>query len=500
MTSLADKAILSGADNRPPMLKKDMYDSWKSRMELYMLNRQHGRMILESVEQAEAIQANCDVNATNIILQGLPLEVYALNFVSAGSSRPFTSGSGRAPGKQRVIVCYNCKGEGHMSKQCTKPKRKRDAEWFKDKVLLVQAQANGQVLQEEELEFLADPGTTESSSNQNVVITNAAYQADDLDAYDLNCDEINIAKIALMENLSHYGSDNLAEIELSAEQAFWSQYSVQTDEPNLSTTTTIVEVPKELPKVSMVNSCLKKLKFHLASFDMVVKERTIATAITEGMWGFEHTKSCFPDDIISFVKALKELFNSFDQCLIDEVTEVQNVFKQMELAVEQHQKLRSLNGDVNERNVKREFEEIETLIIELDHKEKVLVITALKEQLNKLKGKVVLTDVVSLNLIDPDLLKVDVAPLVPKLRKNRIAHTDYIRHTQDEVSILKEIVESERLLSPLNTSLDYACKYTRRIQELLMILQQTCPSLTELGTKLVAVTPKNKTKQIRPTE
>nr|GFD40745.1 hypothetical protein [Tanacetum cinerariifolium] len=51
---------------------------------------------------------------------------------------------------------------------CTKPKRKLDAEWFKDKVVLVQAHANGQVLQEEELEFLADPGTAESSSNQNV--------------------------------------------------------------------------------------------------------------------------------------------------------------------------------------------------------------------------------------------------------------------------------------------------------------------------------------------
>nr|GFD27958.1 retrovirus-related Pol polyprotein from transposon TNT 1-94 [Tanacetum cinerariifolium] len=63
-----------------------------------------------------------------------------------------------------------------MSKHCTKPKRKRDAEWFKDKVLLVQAQANGQVLQEEELEFLADPGTAESSSNQTVVTNNAAYQ------------------------------------------------------------------------------------------------------------------------------------------------------------------------------------------------------------------------------------------------------------------------------------------------------------------------------------
>nr|GFB77960.1 hypothetical protein [Tanacetum cinerariifolium] len=109
-------------------------------------------------------------------------------------------------------MCYNCKGEGHMAKQCTKPKRKRDAKWFKEKVLLVQAQANGQVLQEEELDFLADPGTAESSTNQTVITTNATYQADDLDAYDLDCDELNSAKVALMANMSHYGSDNLAKM------------------------------------------------------------------------------------------------------------------------------------------------------------------------------------------------------------------------------------------------------------------------------------------------
>nr|GEU71467.1 hypothetical protein [Tanacetum cinerariifolium] len=93
MTTLANKAILLGADNRPPMLEKDMYDSWKSRMKLYMMNRQHGRMILESFENGpllwpitkenrvtrpkkysklsamEAIQSDCDVKATNIIIQ-----------------------------------------------------------------------------------------------------------------------------------------------------------------------------------------------------------------------------------------------------------------------------------------------------------------------------------------------------------------------------------------------------------------------------------------------
>nr|GEX34102.1 retrovirus-related Pol polyprotein from transposon TNT 1-94 [Tanacetum cinerariifolium] len=114
------------------------------------------------------------------------------------------------PRQQATI--NNRRGEGHMSKQCTKPKRKRDEAWFKDKVLMVQAQANGQVLQEEELEFLADPGITETLSTQYVVTNNVAYQADDLDAYDSDCDELNSAKIALMVNLSHYRSDNLAEV------------------------------------------------------------------------------------------------------------------------------------------------------------------------------------------------------------------------------------------------------------------------------------------------
>nr|GEX33728.1 hypothetical protein [Tanacetum cinerariifolium] len=314
MAILADKAILSGAENRPSMLEKDMHDSWKSRMELYMMNRQHGRMILESVENA--IQADCDVKATNFILQGLPPEVYALvrnhkvtkelweriqllmqgtsltkqerecklydefdNFaykkgesllntkflntlppewskfvtdvklvrdlhttnvdqlhaylgqhefhanekgddpidainhmmsfltdvvtfwypptnnqlrkssnprqqatinnervtvqpiqrrhtsLAVGTSRTYTSGAnGNNSRKQRTIVCYNYKGEGHMSKQCIKPKRKRDESWFKDNVLLVQAQVNGQIIHEEELAFLADPGIAEAQT------------------------------------------------------------------------------------------------------------------------------------------------------------------------------------------------------------------------------------------------------------------------------------------------------------------------------------------------
>ncbi|GJZ59442.1 integrase, catalytic region, zinc finger, CCHC-type containing protein [Tanacetum coccineum] len=235
MTTLADKAILSGADNRPPMLEKDMYDSWKSRMKLYMMNRQHGRMILESVENGsliwptieengvirpkkyselsatEVVQADCDGKATNLFSRFAP-EGRKISF-TMGTSRTYTPRASRSNSKkQRTDICYNCKGEGHMSKQCTKPKRKRDDSWFKDKVLLVQAQANGQILHEEELAFLANPGIAEGQATQNVITHNVAYQVDDLDAYDSDCDKLNTAKVALMVNLSHYGSDALAEV------------------------------------------------------------------------------------------------------------------------------------------------------------------------------------------------------------------------------------------------------------------------------------------------
>ncbi|GKD99891.1 hypothetical protein Tco_1387875, partial [Tanacetum coccineum] len=73
-------------------------------------------------------------------------------------------------------------------------------------------QANGQILHEEELAFLADPGIVEGQATQTFITHNAAYQADDLDAYDTDYDELNTAKVALIANFSHYGSDALAEV------------------------------------------------------------------------------------------------------------------------------------------------------------------------------------------------------------------------------------------------------------------------------------------------
>ncbi|GJW90204.1 retrovirus-related pol polyprotein from transposon TNT 1-94 [Tanacetum coccineum] len=128
------------------------------------------------------------------------------------------------------------------------------------------------------------------------------------------------------------------------------------DDPTHSCRPTKVKVPKELPKVNMVNTSLKKLKHHLAGFDM----------------------------------------------------------------------------------------------------EKGLVITALKDELRKLKGKDLADNVVTKHTIAPEMLKIDVAPLNPRLLNNRSAHSDYLKHTQEEAAILREIVEQGKSQNPLNNSLDSA--------------------------------------------
>nr|GEY48072.1 hypothetical protein [Tanacetum cinerariifolium] len=217
--------------------------------------------------------------------------------------------------------------------------------------------------------------------------------------------------------------------------------------------------------ICMVNTSLKKLKHHLASFDVVVKEKTTATTITEGTWGFKHRKACFRDEIIPFLKSLKDLFNSFDQFLIDELFEVQNVFYQMKQAVKQH-RVESKGFQVKMNKVLSENERLLEQAISKDIVNIVVTSTvnndcepvhkSLKDTLGKLKEKAIVDEDVILHPIDPELLKINVAPLAPKLQNNRTSHYDYLKHIQEEAATLREIVKHERSLNPLNTSLNYA--------------------------------------------
>ncbi|GJU16367.1 hypothetical protein Tco_1144333 [Tanacetum coccineum] len=93
----------------------------------------------EELSVAEKLQADCDLKATNIVLQCLPPDVV----------------KHRAA---RMLQFNNCQGEVHMARQCTQPKRPMNTAWFKEKEMLAEAHESGQILDEEQLAFLADPG------------------------------------------------------------------------------------------------------------------------------------------------------------------------------------------------------------------------------------------------------------------------------------------------------------------------------------------------------
>ncbi|GKF05150.1 hypothetical protein Tco_0035818 [Tanacetum coccineum] len=153
---------------------------------------------------------------------------------------------------------------------------------------------------------------------------------------------------AIKQNISHkpidyeklnrlsddFGKRFTPQQELSAEQAFWLRMSNPTSKPS-DVSPVKIEALKELPKISLVNESLIKLKFHLARFDNVVKIRTTPNARTEGEWGFEHTKVVFNNEIIPFLKFLKDIFNVFDRDLLNEIMEVKAVFDQMDAVVQQ---------------------------------------------------------------------------------------------------------------------------------------------------------------------
>ncbi|GJS39293.1 retrovirus-related pol polyprotein from transposon TNT 1-94 [Tanacetum coccineum] len=120
-----------------------------------------------------------------------------------------------AASQLRVVKCYNCQGEGHMTRQCTQPKRPRNTAWFKEKLMLAEAQEAGQILDEEQLAFLADPRIKDTLVAQQTIPQNSTFQTGDLDAYDSDCDDLSSAKAVLMANLSNCDSDVLSEVPYS---------------------------------------------------------------------------------------------------------------------------------------------------------------------------------------------------------------------------------------------------------------------------------------------
>nr|GEX79579.1 hypothetical protein [Tanacetum cinerariifolium] len=190
------------------------------------------------------IQADCDMMATHIILQG---------------TRANSSGTrGNYSCQQRVVKCFNGQGEGHMERQCPKPKRKRDVTWFRDKVLLVKAHEKGKVMNKEELKFLADPSIAEVKA---VLMANlSSYGSDVLseekEAKNIDNEIVLEKKVKELDNIVHrmgqyFGKRFVIQQDLSEEQVLRLQTS-HTNTDQSASSPVKIEAPRELPKMKAV--------------------------------------------------------------------------------------------------------------------------------------------------------------------------------------------------------------------------------------------------------
>nr|GEZ31211.1 hypothetical protein [Tanacetum cinerariifolium]GEZ31239.1 hypothetical protein [Tanacetum cinerariifolium] len=196
---------------------------------------------------------------------------------------------------------------------------------------------------------------------QTVITHNVAYQDDDLDAYDSDCDELNNAKVVLMANLYHYGSDALAEKAQQLEPKLY--------DGNVIKNTCAIVIPDSEETLMLAEGSRSKMP--LKQQDPMVLEKKVNTT---------------PVDYNSM--------NSSDPSPSKRPTKVE---------------------------------------------EKDLIITALKDELKRLKRKALVDNVVTTPTIALEMLQIDVERIAPRLWNNRTVHSDYLRLTQKQVAILREV-------------------------------------------------------------
>ncbi|GKC43821.1 retrovirus-related pol polyprotein from transposon TNT 1-94, partial [Tanacetum coccineum] len=148
--------------------------------------------------------------------------------------------------------------------------------------------------------------------------------------------------------------------------------------------------------------------------------------------------------------------------------------------------IKRVNETFTSECVKKDFDEIETINIELEHR--------------KIKGKDIVANAAQISnaaTIAPGMYKLDLVILASKVKNNREAHEYYLKHTMEQAATLREVVEQTKSRNPLDSASYSACMYVKLIQDLLGYVRDTCPDIHKPSKKLVAVTPINKKKTVR---
>ncbi|GJS02425.1 putative reverse transcriptase domain-containing protein [Tanacetum coccineum] len=189
-----ESSVYAGTDTRPPMLVESDYDSWKIRIHSPQPTAQSPN---------DALMATMTQIAN--LLSGFQKQFHHQQPQLRDYLQLRTHADG-ARGKK--VICYNCRGEGHVARQCKEPKRKMDSQYFKDKALLMEAKEKGDVLDAEAEAFLADVECTAPYDQPQALTTTNMFQANHEDAYDSDVDEGPNAAVAFMANLSSTSATN----------------------------------------------------------------------------------------------------------------------------------------------------------------------------------------------------------------------------------------------------------------------------------------------------
>nr|GEY01732.1 hypothetical protein [Tanacetum cinerariifolium] len=166
---------------------------------------------MQSYLLLKKIKADCDMKVTNIILQGLPADIYSLmNHHKVAKylwERVQLLMQGDDP-----IACLNKAMDFLTTISSLSLSDQGMQHGIRKKAMLAEAREAGQILDKEQLAFLADPRVPDGQAIQTIIPNNAAFQNEDLDTYDSDCDDILNAKAVLMANISNYGFDIILEV------------------------------------------------------------------------------------------------------------------------------------------------------------------------------------------------------------------------------------------------------------------------------------------------